>query len=121
MWKERRSESESAIEALTSSQAARVLREMAWALAYGHAQGVVHRDVKPDNILLEAGSGRALLMDFGIAQVSELPGTTGKNEVFGTAEFMSPEQAAGDPVDERSDLYSLAIVGHYSLSGKLPL
>ena len=106
---------------LPSSQAARVLREMAWALAYGHAQGVVHRDVKPDNILLEAGTGRALLMDFGIAQVSELPGTTGKNEVLGTAEFMSPEQAAGDPVDERSDLYSLAIVGHYLLSGKLPL
>ena len=105
---------------LPSSQAARVLREMAWALAYGHAQGVVHRDVKPDNILLEAGSGRALLMDFGIAQVSDVQGTTGKNEVLGTAEFMIPEQAAGDPVDERSDLYSLAIVGHYVLSGKLP-
>ena len=105
---------------LPSSQAARVLREIAWALAYGHAQGVVHRDVKPDNILLEAGTGRALLMDFGIAQVSEGPGMTGRNEVLGTAEFMSPEQAAGDPVDERSDLYSLAIVGHYALSGQLP-
>jgi len=105
---------------LPAGEATRVLREVAWALAYGHGQGVVHRDVKPDNILLEAGSGRALLTDFGIAQVSEGPGMTGANEVLGTAEFMSPEQAAGDPIDERSDLYSLAVVGHYILSGQLP-
>ncbi len=106
--------------ALPAGDAARILREVAWALAYAHAQGVVHRDVKPDNILLEVGSGRALVTDFGIAQVSEGPGITVKGEVLGTAEFMSPEQASGEAVDERSDIYSLGVVGFYMLSGKLP-
>lgn len=106
--------------ALPASEATRILREIAWALAYGHAHGVVHRDVKPDNILLEKGSERALLTDFGIAQVTEGAAITGVDDILGTAEFMSPEQAAGDPVDERSDLYSLAIVGHYMLTGKFP-
>ena len=105
---------------LPPGEATRILREVAWALAYAHAQGIVHRDVKPDNILLETGSGRALVTDFGIAQVSEGPGLTAVGEVLGTAEFMSPEQASGDTVDERSDIYSLAVVGHYMLSGQLP-
>jgi serine/threonine-protein kinase len=106
--------------ALPAGDAARILREVAWALAYAHAQGVVHRDVKPDNILLEEGSGRALVTDFGIAQVGAGPGLTGRGEVLGTAEFMSPEQASGEPVDERSDIYSLGVVGYYVLSGRLP-
>ena len=102
------------------AESARVLREVAWALAYAHAQGVVHRDVKPDNILLEAGSGRALVTDFGIAHVREGPGLTSAGEVLGTAEFMSPEQASGEAVDGRSDLYSLGVVGYLALTGKLP-
>ncbi len=106
--------------ALPGADAARVLREVAWALAYAHAQGVVHRDVKPDNILIEEGSGRALVMDFGIAQVSDARGITGQGEVLGTAEYMSPEQASGEAVDERSDIYSLGVVGFYMLSGRLP-
>ena len=106
--------------ALPAAEAARILREVAWALAYAHAQGVVHRDVKPDNILLEVGGGRALVTDFGIAQVSAGPGLTGRGEVLGTAEFMSPEQASGEKVDERSDIYSLGVVGYYMLSGRLP-
>jgi serine/threonine-protein kinase len=106
--------------ALPAAEAARILREVAWALAYAHAQGVVHRDVKPDNILLEEGSGRALVTDFGIAQVSVGAGLTGRGEVLGTAEFMSPEQASGEPVDERSDIYSLGVVGFYMLTGRLP-
>ena len=105
---------------LPATDAARVLREVAWALAYAHAQGVVHRDIKPANILLEAGSGRALVTDFGIAHVSDAPALTSGAEVMGTAEFMSPEQAAGEPVDGRSDLYALGVVGYYMLSGGVP-
>jgi serine/threonine-protein kinase len=105
---------------LPSSEANRVLREVAWALAYAHVHGVVHRDVKPDNILLEADGARALVTDFGIAQVGESAGTTASGEVLGTAEFMSPEQANGQTVDERSDIYSLGVVGYYVLTGRLP-
>jgi len=106
---------------LPPRDAARILRDVSWALAYAHAHGVVHRDVKPDNILLEAGSGRALVSDFGIAHVGAGEGLAGAGEVLGTAEFMSPEQASGEAVDERSDLYSLGVVGYYMLSGRLPL
>ena len=105
---------------LPPADVVRLLREVAAALAYAHAEGVVHRDIKPDNILLEAASGRALLSDFGIARVGSGSGTTGPREVVGTAEFMSPEQASGDAVDARSDLYSLGVVGFYALSGRLP-
>lgn len=105
---------------LSSSDAARLLREVAWALAYAHVQGIVHRDIKPDNVLVETGSGRALVADFGIAHVRDAPGMTGVGEVLGTAEFMSPEQASGAPVDARSDIYSLGVVGFYALSAELP-
>ncbi len=105
---------------LPPRDAARILREVGWALAYAHGQGVVHRDVKPDNILLEAGSGRALVADFGIAQVSARSRSAEVGAILGTAEFMSPEQARGGVVDERSDLYSLGVVGHYMLSGRVP-
>ncbi|MFC1575383.1 protein kinase, partial [Gemmatimonadota bacterium] len=103
------------------AEAARILREVAWALSFAHLQGVVHRDIKPDNILLEAPGGRAMVTDFGIARADESQGLTGVTEILGTAEFMSPEQASGETVDGRSDLYSLGVVGHYMLSGKLPI
>ncbi|HEY0996384.1 MAG TPA: serine/threonine-protein kinase, partial [Gemmatimonadaceae bacterium] len=105
---------------LPAAEGARILREVAWALAYAHAQGVVHRDVKPDNILIEAGSGRSLVTDFGIAQVAASPAITGEGRVIGTAHYMSPEQAAGESLDGRSDLYALGIVGFFALSGSLP-
>jgi len=105
---------------LSNADAARLLREVAWALGYAHLQGVVHRDVKPENILLEQGSGRAMVTDFGIAVVGEEAGPGGATEVMGTAEFMSPEQARGGEVDARSDLYSLGCVGFYALSGRVP-
>ncbi|HSG49777.1 MAG TPA: serine/threonine-protein kinase, partial [Longimicrobiales bacterium] len=105
---------------LSNSEAVRLLREVAWALGHAHLQGVVHRDVKPDNILLDQESGRALVTDFGIAVAAADPGDEGATQVVGTAEFMSPEQAKGAPVDARSDLYSLACVGFHALSGKVP-
>jgi len=99
-------------------EAVRILRDVAWALEYSHGQGVIHRDIKPDNILLERDSQRTLVADFGIAAVSGMqrPG----QEVVGTPAFMSPEQIRGEPSDVRSDLYSLAAVSYYILSGQAP-
>jgi len=105
---------------LPPPEAMRVLREVAWALAYAHGRGLVHRDVKPDNILLEAATGRALVTDFGIAQGSADAAATAPGNVMGTAHFMSPEQAAGEPLDGRSDIYGLGVVGYLAVSGRLP-
>jgi eukaryotic-like serine/threonine-protein kinase len=105
---------------LPPGESARVLREIAWALAYAHAQGVIHRDLKPDNIILERATGRAVLMDFGIARRLETTGLTAGGELIGTPEYMSPEQATGDALDGRTDLYSLGIVGYFGLTGRLP-
>jgi serine/threonine-protein kinase len=106
---------------LPPADATRVLREVAWALAYAHGRGIVHRDVKPDNILLEAGTGRALVTDFGIAYGGTEPGAVNDpGKIMGTAHFMSPEQAAGDTVDGRGDIYALGVVGYLAVSGRLP-
>lgn len=102
---------------LAARDGTRLLREVAWALGYAHAQGLVHRDIKPDNILIEAGTGRALVADFGIAGAA---GTSADDTACGTPEFMSPEQGIGGDVDERSDLYSLGATAYYALSGYLP-
>ena len=107
--------------ALAPVEATRILREVAWALAYAHGRGIVHRDIKPDNILLERATGRALVTDFGIAQREEYAGgDTDPGRIMGTAYFMSPEQAASAPVDGRSDLYALGVVGYLAVSGRLP-
>ncbi|MEA3244832.1 MAG: serine/threonine-protein kinase [Gemmatimonadota bacterium] len=102
---------------LPSSEGTRVLREAAWALAYAHGEGLVHRDVKPDNILLERASGRVLVADFGIAAAV---GEVSEEGVTGTPEFMSPEQALAQDVDARSDIYSLGATAFYAFSGRLP-
>src|SRR5690349_20878718 len=105
---------------LPAHEVTRILREVAWALAYAHAQGIVHRDIKPANILIERGNERAMVTDFGIARASQAGGETAVGEVLGTPEYMSPEQAAGESLDGRSDLYSLGIVGYFALTGELP-
>jgi serine/threonine-protein kinase len=105
---------------MTPAEGTRMIQEVAWALAYAHLRGIVHRDVKPDNILLEQGTGRALVSDFGIARLADASGGTAVGEVLGTAQYMSPEQATGEKLDGRSDLYALGVVAFYALSGRLP-
>jgi hypothetical protein len=104
---------------LPARQVTRIVQEVAWALAYAHGRGVVHRDVKPDNILIDKDSGRAMVTDFGIASVLGV-GASHTGEIVGTAHYMSPEQATGQAVDGRSDLFSLGITAFYALTGTLP-
>jgi serine/threonine-protein kinase len=104
---------------LTPRLAMKLLQEVAWALAYAHQRGVIHRDVKPDNIMIERATDRALVTDFGIALgARDAAGPSGP--VVGTARYMSPEQACGEPVDARSDLYSLGATFFYALTGRAP-
>jgi serine/threonine-protein kinase PpkA len=99
--------------------ALRVTREMAGALNYAGARGIVHRDIKPDNILLRE-DGAAVLTDFGIARASDNSRMTRTGAIIGTPHYMSPEQARGLPLDGRADLYSLGIVLHELLVGRVP-
>jgi alpha-tubulin suppressor-like RCC1 family protein/tRNA A-37 threonylcarbamoyl transferase component Bud32 len=102
-------------------QAQQVMRDVAEALAFAHAHGVVHRDVKPENIFLDAGSGRALLSDFGIAYSAENESRlTMTGAAIGTPAYMAPEQIDGAPADARSDLYSLGLVTWEMLTGRRP-
>ena len=102
----------------------RILRDVADALAYAHERGVVHRDIKPDNILLDDENGRPMVTDFGIARAVSDGGDsrlTATGMAIGTPAYMSPEQAAGErDIDGRSDLYSLGILGYQMLVGEPP-
>ena len=102
--------------------ARRILTEVAEALAYAHRHGVVHRDVKPDNVLIDRESGRSMVSDFGIARAVEADQRlTVTGVAVGTPAYMSPEQAMGDrELDGRSDIYSLGVVGYQMLAGELP-
>jgi len=109
---------------LAPDEARRVMKETADALSAAHALSVVHRDIKPDNILLEGTRGRVMVTDFGIAKaLSAGSGATltGAGVAIGTPAYMSPEQAAGEKeIDGRSDVYSLGIVAYQMLTGELP-
>jgi serine/threonine-protein kinase len=100
----------------------RLLAEVADALAYAHMRGVIHRDIKPDNILVDENNGRAIVTDFGIARAIEASSRlTVTGIAVGTPAYMSPEQAIGDrEIDGRSDVYSLGVLGYQMLTGRLP-
>ncbi len=109
---------------LPVEEARRIMTESADALSAAHGFSIIHRDIKPDNILLEGSRGRVMVTDFGIAKaLSGGSGATltGAGVAIGTPAFMSPEQAAGErEIDGRSDLYSLGIVTYQMLTGELP-
>jgi predicted Ser/Thr protein kinase len=105
--------------ALAPRDVMRVIQDAAWALGHAHARGIVHRDVKPDNVLLERDSGRALVVDFGIARSVDADTPAGGTRA-GTPQYMSPEQIAGGVVDARSDLYSLGVTAFFAATGRLP-
>ena len=107
------------IGAISPGEALQMTQEVAWALAHAHARGVVHRDVKPDNILLEEGTDRAMVTDFGIAHA----GTSSDTPVgvgLGTFHYMSPEQAAGAGTDARADVYALGVTAFHMVTGQRP-
>ncbi|MGH8311352.1 MAG: serine/threonine-protein kinase, partial [Steroidobacteraceae bacterium] len=107
--------------AFSPDRVERVLRDIARALAYAHARGIVHRDVKPENIFLDAATGRALLSDFGVAISRDADTSlTATGTAIGTPTYMSPEQIDGARVDGRSDLYSLGLVAWEMLTGRRP-
>jgi len=98
----------------------RELRDVAFALGFAHDHGIIHRDVKAENILIERASGRALVTDFGIARLAEAAPLTSTGQVLGTVYYLSPEQVSGEAVDARSDIYSLGVVGYFALAGRFP-
>src|SRR5579859_7539728 len=102
-----------------AEQAARLMLQICRALEAAHAEGVIHRDLKPQNIMLDA-NGRAYVMDFGIARSAYLPGMTQTGALIGTPEYMSPEQGKGEKLDERSDLFSLGVIFYELVTGQSP-
>src|SRR6185295_474255 len=116
------------VQGARAERAVSLLADLARALGYAHAQGVVHRDVKPENVLLDAATGRAMLTDFGVARAfasdTDSDGdsaVTRTGFVVGSPRYMSPEQAVGErELDGRSDIYSLGLVGYEIFAGSAP-
>jgi eukaryotic-like serine/threonine-protein kinase len=106
-------------EKLSPEETVRIISQVCRALESAHAAGVVHRDLKPQNIMLDA-KDRVYVMDFGIAHSLETPGMTQTGALMGTPEYMSPEQAKGQKVDPRSDLFALGIIFYEMLTGISP-
>src|SRR5690348_4001572 len=105
---------------LPTEQALELVIQVAGGLAFAHREGIVHRDVKPQNVLLD-GAGTAKVTDFGIARsLAVRQGMTQTGTVLGTSDYIAPEQAQGQVVDEQSDVYSLGVVLYELLTGRVP-
>ncbi|NIP58640.1 MAG: protein kinase, partial [Gemmatimonadetes bacterium] len=107
--------------AVPPSEAKEILADLAFALVAAHAAGVIHRDVRPENVILASESGRAILTDFGLAAVQETGAETGpkltrEGEILGDPRYASPEQLRGEPVTEQTDVYSLGVLGYEMLT-----
>ena len=103
---------------LPVTEIVRIGQQMAAGLAAAHSQGLIHRDVKPGNVLLEKGTGRAKITDFGLARATDNPELTQDGVILGTPQYMSPEQTRGEVVDHRSDLFSLGSVLYAMCTGQ---
>ena len=104
---------------LPADEAVDILQQIGCALQAAHRVGILHRDLKPQNIMLE-DSGRVVVMDFGLARTIEGDGMTQSGALVGTMEYMSPEQALGKDLDQRSDIYALGLIGYEMLTGNMP-
>src|SRR5262249_51878060 len=100
-------------------EAVDIVRQICQALDAAHSEGVVHRDLKPQNIMLDQ-TGRVIVMDFGIAHSKDMPGMTMTGALMGTPEYMSPEQAKGEKTDLRADIFAIGIIFYEMLTGKIP-
>jgi|GEM_PF-2878491 len=105
---------------LSAAELVRVGREVATALEAAHAAGVIHRDIKPGNVWLDAGTGRARVLDFGLAKSQEAPAHTETGAIVGSAHYMSPQQAKGEALDARTDLFSLGALLYHAATGRRP-
>ena len=104
---------------LPSDEAVDILEQICMALEAAHNQGILHRDLKPQNVMRE-DAGRVVVMDFGLARTIEGDGMTQSGALVGTMEYMSPEQALGKELDQRSDIFALGLIGYEMLTGTMP-
>lgn len=105
---------------IPANEVVRILRDVATGLAHAHRRGIVHRDIKAENILIERATGAAMVTDFGIARLVAAGPLTATGQLLGTVHYVSPEQVTGETVDARSDIYSLGVVAYLALSGRFP-